>query len=78
LHLFIDFRAACDSIQRDQLFNAMAEFGIPAKLINLNKATLNKVKWGVRIQKNVSEQFVTEKGLGQGDVTCLPPFQHSA
>jgi hypothetical protein len=43
----------------------MTEFGIPTKLINLTKATLNKVKCRVRIQKNLSEQSVTLKGLRQ-------------
>jgi sorting nexin-29 len=50
----------------------MTEFGIPTKLINVTKATLNKVKCRVRIQKNLSEQFVTQKGLQQGNVlACL-------
>jgi hypothetical protein len=62
-HLFIDFRATCDSIQRDQLFKATMEFGISIKLINLTKATLNRVKCRVRIHMNLSEQFVTQKRL---------------
>jgi hypothetical protein len=32
--LFIDFRAAYDSIQREQLFKAMEELEIPLKFIN--------------------------------------------
>jgi hypothetical protein len=34
--LFIDFKAACDSIKRNKLFEAMEYFQMPKKLINLN------------------------------------------
>jgi hypothetical protein len=50
-HLFIDFKAAYDSIRRDKLLMAMEEFEIPRKLINLTKITLMKVRCRVKIQK---------------------------
>jgi hypothetical protein len=41
-------------------------------LINLTKTTLNKVKCRMRIQKNLSEQFVTHNGYRHGDaLACL-------
>jgi sorting nexin-29 len=43
-HLFIDFKAAYDTINRDKLFEAMKEFKIPQKLIGLIRATLKHVK----------------------------------
>jgi hypothetical protein len=46
--LFIDYKQAYDSINRQQMCKIMKEFGIPEKLINLVKMTLrrtlNKVK----------------------------------
>jgi hypothetical protein len=41
-HLFIDFRAAHDSMYRSNLYIAMKEFQIPRKLIALVKATMSK------------------------------------
>jgi hypothetical protein len=38
--LYIDFRQAFNSINRQFICEAMAEFGIPSKLISLAKMTL--------------------------------------
>ena len=71
-HLFIDFKAAYDSIDRQELFKAMEEFEIPKKLINLTKATLKNVKCRVKIQNQLSDEFMAHKGLRQGDaLSCL-------
>ncbi|PSN36944.1 hypothetical protein C0J52_20054, partial [Blattella germanica] len=71
-HLFIDFKAAYDSIDRQELFKVMEEFEIPKKLINLTKATLKNVKCRVKIQNQPSDEFMTHKGLRQGDaLSCL-------
>jgi sorting nexin-29 len=40
-HLFIDFKAAYDSIERRSLYASMVELNIPQKLIALVKATMN-------------------------------------
>jgi hypothetical protein len=66
-HLFIDFKAAYDSINREQLWILMAEFGFPHKLIRLLKATLKDVVNCVRIEGSLSDIFKTEIGLRQGD-----------
>jgi len=34
-HLFIDFKTAYDKVNRNQLYKAMLEFGIPLKLVRL-------------------------------------------
>ena len=34
-HLFVDFRTAYDKVNRNQLYKAMLEFGIPPKLVRL-------------------------------------------
>jgi sorting nexin-29 len=70
--LFIDFEAAYDSIEREQLFKAMEEFEIPRKMIGLTKAILKNVKCRVKIQNQLSGTFATQKGLRQGDaLSCL-------
>ncbi|GFW89824.1 reverse transcriptase domain-containing protein [Trichonephila clavipes] len=38
-NLFVDFKAAYDSINRDKMIEPMTEFKIPKKLVNLTKAT---------------------------------------
>jgi sorting nexin-29 len=70
--LFIDYKAAYDSIRRDKLFSAMEEFEILNKLINLTRVTLKRVRCRVKIQKDLSDLFITERGLRQGDIlACL-------
>jgi hypothetical protein len=66
-HLFIDFKAAYDSINREQLWNLMAEFEFPHKLIRLLKATLTNVVSCVKIEGKLSGTFKSEIGLRQGD-----------
>ncbi|GFV72407.1 reverse transcriptase domain-containing protein [Trichonephila clavipes] len=71
-HLFVGFKAAYDSINRDEMIEAMTEFKIPKKLVNLTKATLKNVRCRIKIQKYLSEPITTERGLRQGDsLACL-------
>jgi hypothetical protein len=48
-HLFTDFKAIYDNIKRDKFLSAMQEFGIPVKLINLTRATLERVKCRIKL-----------------------------
>ena len=66
-HLFIDFRQAYDTIDREQLWGIMAEFRFPHKLIRLLKATLSGVRCCVKVDGVLSEAFDSEIGLRQGD-----------
>lgn len=66
-HLFVDYKAAFDSPIRSKVFQAMSEFGIPAKLIRLCKMTLTDTRSSVKIGKNLSEPFSTKRGFRQGD-----------
>ncbi|GFT64634.1 reverse transcriptase domain-containing protein [Trichonephila clavipes] len=71
-HLFVDFKAAYDCINRDKMIEAMTELKIPKKLVNLTKATLKNIRCRIKIQKYLSEPFTTERGLRQGDsLACL-------
>ena len=71
-HLFIDFKAAYDSINRKQLILAMIQFNFPSKLIRLIRMTLEEVKCKVKIQNNLGNEFECNTGLRQGDaLSCL-------
>lgn len=67
--LFVDFQQAYDSVDRLVLYNIMSEFGIPYKLVQITKATMNGSKGKVLIQHTISEPFDIKTGLRQGD--CL-------
>jgi hypothetical protein len=45
----------------------MKEFGIPTKLINLTKTTLSETLHKIKIQNKLSECFITNRGIRQGD-----------
>jgi hypothetical protein len=67
-HLFIDFKAAYDTIIRNEVYVGMSELDFPTKLIRLTKATLTIVMSCVKIQNDCSESFETRQELRQGDV----------
>jgi hypothetical protein len=70
-HLFIDFKAAYDTIIRNEVYVGMSELNFPTKLICLTKATLTIVTFCDKmdkIQNDCSESFETRQGLKQGDV----------
>lgn len=65
--LFIDFRQAYDSIQRQKLYEALNCLGVPRKLINLIKMTLKGTHCRVVVDGKLSEKFEVRTGLKQGD-----------
>jgi hypothetical protein len=67
-HLFKDFKAAYDTIIRNEVYVGMSELNFPTKWIRLTKATLNIVTCCVKIQNECSVSFETRQGLRQGDV----------
>lgn len=71
-HLFIDFKSAYDTIDREQLWQIMHEYGFPDKLIRLIKATMERVMCVVRVSGTLSSPFESRRGLRQGDgLSCL-------
>jgi sorting nexin-29 len=54
-HLFMDFRAAYDSVDRSNLYNAMEEFQIPKELTALVKASMRNTLCQIRIQNLLSD-----------------------
>jgi hypothetical protein len=65
-HLFIDFKAAYDTIIKYEVYVGTSELNFPTKLIRVTKATLTFVTCCVKIQNECSESFETR--LRQGDV----------
>jgi sorting nexin-29 len=65
--LFIDFKQAYDTVNRTYLFEALKEFGINNKLVNLIKMTLIYTNCRVKIQGKLSSIFKVKVGLRQGD-----------
>jgi hypothetical protein len=68
-HLFIDLKAAYDSINRSRPYLAMEEM---QKLIHLVKATMKNMKCQIRIKGALSEPLNIRNGIRQGDaLACL-------
>jgi hypothetical protein len=55
--LFIDFEKAYDSARREVLYNNLVEFGVPMKLVRLNKTCLNEIYSKVRIGKHLRVSY---------------------
>jgi hypothetical protein len=61
--LFIDFKKAYGSINREVLYNILLEFGVPKKLVRLIKMCLNETYCKVRVGKLLSDTFPIQNGL---------------
>jgi sorting nexin-29 len=71
-YLFVEFKAAYDSIDRNEFFKATEEFSLPGKLGRLVKVTLENVRCRVKTQKGISDPFITRGGLRQGEtLSCM-------
>jgi hypothetical protein len=70
--LFIDFKIAYDKINRNHLYKAVLELGIPPKPVRLTQATMESTTAKVKIQNKLSESFHIRNGLRQGDaLACI-------
>jgi hypothetical protein len=70
-HLFIDFKAAYDSIDRAKILDAMAEFNFPDKLIHISKTILACTLYAVKFDGYISNNFRTLQNFVQCDgVPC--------
>jgi len=72
--LFIDFKQAYDSTNRQKLILMLEEFKIPRKLINLIGMTLRNTTGGVKVQNMMTEEFAINKGTRQGDALSTQLF----
>lgn len=63
---FIDYKQAFDSVWHVGLWQAMRNFGIEEKLINLIQTVYKKAENAVRVEHDLTEWFKTEVGTRQG------------
>lgn len=66
-HIFVDFKAAYDSVLRSGLYSALNSLGVPAKLIHLVRAVMKSTKCHVKVRGKTSNPFEPVHGLRQGD-----------
>ena len=65
--LFIDFKQAFDSVDRQKTTQILQELRIPNKLVRLIKMTLQNTGAKVKIQNLTSKPFSISSGVRQGD-----------
>lgn len=66
-HLFIDFKQAYDSVDRQTLWEAMIDMGIPPKYVRIMKASFTNSRGCVCVHNTTSRAFGISCGLRQGD-----------
>lgn len=68
LHLiFVYFKQAYDSIQKEEICRCLKLFDIPSKLVSMIKVSMEGSRSKVKFGHEQSEEFKTTTGLKQGD-----------
>ena len=65
--LFVDFRKAYDRVHRGALWVLLAQMGVPPRLVNLLRAWADARTARIRVNGVMSDPFVVDAGLPQGD-----------
>jgi hypothetical protein len=65
--MFIDFKKAYESVEREVLYNIVLEAGINKNLVRLIKMYVNDTYNKVHVRKLLSDKFPIQNGLKQGD-----------
>jgi len=65
--LFIDFKSAYDSTDREKKYVAMNELNIPQNLIRLMRMIMSNMHSQIKIQSKLLAPFIIHKGVRQGD-----------
>jgi hypothetical protein len=76
--VFIDFKKAYDSVNREVLHNILREFGILKKLIRPIKMCLNETCSKVRVGKLLSHAFPIQNGTKQGNALSALLFNFAS
>lgn len=66
--LFVDFEKAFDSIKRDRMWEILAKYGVPTKIINIVRDLYRESNLRVVHQGKVGPAFGVESGVKQGDI----------
>ena len=66
-NLYIDFKQAFDSINRDRMLNDLVILGLPKKLVRLISVTMTGPKATVRVDNQYTPAFPITNGMRQGD-----------
>lgn len=64
--LFIDFRQAFDSLDRDVMWKILASYGMPTKYLNIIKATYADARCMVVHRGKIDQSFTVHSGVKQG------------
>ena len=65
---FIDFQAAFDSVDREQMYQIMKHYGLPQKVINIIRNHYDGFKCRVKAEGEKGRLFDVRTGVRQGDV----------
>ena len=65
---FIDFEKAFDSIDHDSLWQIMAMYGIPKKIINIVKEMYTDAQYMIKMKNTLTQKFNILTGVRQGCV----------
>ena len=66
--IFVDFKAAFDSVHRPSLWKILREYYIPEKIVNIIRGTYSNCQARVRVGGEVTDWFCIETGVRQGCV----------
>lgn len=65
--LFVDFKQAYDSVDREKFYKILLEFDIPAKLVRLIRMSMEGTVGRVKVGGGLTEEFGISQGLKQED-----------
>ncbi|KER28519.1 hypothetical protein T265_04657 [Opisthorchis viverrini] len=71
--VFLDLKAAFDSVDRQALWQCLWSKGVPHKFLNLIKALYANSRDRVKVQEKLSPEFTTSSGLARAMRSSLPP-----
>jgi hypothetical protein len=73
-NVFVDFMQAFASVNRSIIPECLKQYNVPRKLINLVQDTLQPTKFKVKINNDMTEQFVMTSRVKQVNPLSAPLF----